>query len=76
MDTIIYAQALQKDGKTSEDICLLFDEMHFQNMGIILEVNRLVPTRMENYIKELSIPWFYDSKIERVYPKWSSHLQK
>ena len=68
MDTIIYAQALQKDGKTSEDICLLFDEMHFQNMGIILEVNRLVPTRMENYIKELSIPWFYDSRIERVHP--------
>ena len=27
---IIYAQALKKDGKISEDICLLFDEMYLQ----------------------------------------------
>ena len=39
-----------------------------KKMRSILEVNRLVPTRMENYIKELSIPWFYNSRIERVHP--------
>ena len=33
VDTIIYAQPLQKDGKTSEDICLLFDEMYLQKYG-------------------------------------------
>ena len=27
---IIYTQALKKDGKTSEDICLLYDEMYLQ----------------------------------------------
>ena len=30
IDAIKYAQTLKKDGKTSEDICLLFDEMHLQ----------------------------------------------
>ena len=30
IDAIIYAQALKKDGKISEDICLLFDEMYLQ----------------------------------------------
>ena len=29
-DAIKYAQALKKDGKISEDICLLFDEMYLQ----------------------------------------------
>ena len=27
---MIYAQALKKDGKISEDICLFFDEMYLQ----------------------------------------------
>ena len=40
----------------------------YKNVKSILEVNRLVFTRMENYIKELSIPWFFDSRIERVHP--------
>ena len=31
IDAIIYAQALLKDGKISEDIYLLFDEMYLQN---------------------------------------------
>ena len=39
----------------------------YKNGRSILEVDRLVSTRMENYIKELSIPWFYDSRIERVH---------
>ena len=39
----------------------------YKNVRSILEVSRLVPTRMENYIKELSILWFYDSRIERVH---------
>ena len=30
IDAIKYAQALKKDGKISEDICLLFDEMYLQ----------------------------------------------
>ena len=30
LDTIIYAQALKKDAKISEDICLLCDEMYLQ----------------------------------------------
>ena len=30
VDAIKYAQALKKDGKISEDICLLFDEMCLQ----------------------------------------------
>ena len=30
IDAIIYVQALKKDGKISEDICLLFDEMYLQ----------------------------------------------
>ena len=68
IDGIIYAQALKKDGKVSEDICLLIDEMYLKNVRSILEVNRLPPTRMENYVKELSIPWFSDSRIERVHP--------
>ena len=30
IDAIIYPQASKKDGKISEDICLLFDEMYLQ----------------------------------------------
>ena len=30
IDAIKYAQVLKRDGKTSEDICLLFDEMYLQ----------------------------------------------
>ena len=30
IDAIKYAQALKKDGKISEDICLLFDEIYLQ----------------------------------------------
>ena len=30
IDAIKYAQALKKDGKISEDVCLLFDEMYLQ----------------------------------------------
>ena len=33
IDAIKYAQAL-KDGKISEDICLLFDEKHLQKCGV------------------------------------------
>ena len=65
---LLYAQVLKKDGKTSEDICSYLMKCIYKHVRIILEVNRLVPTRMENYIKELSIPWFYDSRIERVHP--------
>ena len=39
----------------------------YKNVRNILEGNRLVPTIVENYVKELSIPWFYDSRIERVH---------
>ena len=28
--SVLYAQALKKDGKVSEDICLLFDERYSQ----------------------------------------------
>ena len=30
IDAIKYAQVLKKNGKISEDICLLFDEMYLQ----------------------------------------------
>ena len=40
----------------------------YKNVKSILEVNRLVPARMKKYIKELSTPWFYDSRIESVHP--------
>ena len=69
IDTFIYAQALKMDGKISEDICLLFGEMYFKkNVRSILEVNRLVPTRMENYIRNCLFLGLYDSRIERVHP--------
>ena len=38
-----------------------------KNVRSILEVNRLVSTRMGNYVKELSISWFDDSRIEIVH---------
>ena len=42
-------------------------ECIYENVRSNLEVNRSVPTRMENYVKELSTPWFYD-RVEKVHP--------
>ena len=67
--TLIYMHKLWrrmvKELKIS--VCYLMKCIYI-NVRSILEVKRLVPTRMENYIKELFIPWFYDNRIERLHP--------
>ena len=42
---------MKKDQKTSECICLLFDEMYLQKRAGLFGDELLVPTRMENYSK-------------------------
>ena len=52
-----YGQALKKDG-ISEYLRISVSYLIkciCKNVRSILEVNRLVPPRMENYIKELSV---------------------
>ena len=52
IDAIKYTQAL-KDGKISEDICLLFDEMYLQKCEDYFAGELIGSNENGNYIKEL-----------------------
>ena len=54
IDAIKYAQVLKKDGKISVSYLM---KCIYKNVRSSLEVNWLVQTRMENYIKELYVLW-------------------
>ena len=74
IDAIKYAQVLKRDGKTSEDICLLFDEMYLQKweeyfQGELIGSNQNVEFDKNNCL-------FHDRTNERDHPMRSHHLQK
>ena len=54
IDAIKCAQALKKDGKISEDICLLFDEMYLQKYEEYFGGELIGSDENGEFIKELS----------------------
>ena len=54
IDAIKCAQALKKDGKISEDICLLFDEMYLQKCEEYFGGELIGSDENGEFIKELS----------------------
>ena len=71
---IKYAQVLKKVGKTSEDICLLFDEMYLQQSEEYFRGELIGPDQNVEFDKNNCL--FYDSRNERDHPMRSYHLQK
>ena len=57
VDAIKCAQALKKDGKISEDICLLFDEMYLQKCEEYFGGELIGSDENGEFIKELSALW-------------------
>ena len=55
IDAIKCVQALKKDRKISEDICLLFDEMYLQKCGEYFGGELISSDENGEFIKELSI---------------------
>ena len=66
-------QALKKDGKISEDICLLFDEMYLQKCEDYFG-GELIGSDKNGKLDRGIV--FHDRRNERVHPMRSSHLQK
>ena len=57
IDAIKCAQAWKKDGKISEDICLLFDEMYLQKYEEYFGGELIGSDENGEFIKELSALW-------------------
>ena len=55
INAIKCAQALKKDGKISEDICLLFDEMYLQKCEVYFGGKLTGSDENEEFIKEMSV---------------------
>ena len=55
IDAIKCAQVLKKDGKISEDICLLFDQMYLQKCEVCFGGELVGSDKNGEFIKELPV---------------------